>query len=378
VGELFDLAFARLDRAEAKRVEFGNAWADYISQHPWDIDVVAAVEQRTYGIFVVMREAAPALLSMIFSEWLAVLRAALDNGFYAWVAAATGQDPPPDAERLQYPICASPAEFKKQTRGATPEKVKSDLLDKHDFTSFDQPESFRFKTEQMRELSDRLRGGERVTVPSIASDAVDVALARQWALLWTVGDNILPLAFRSGFSSDIDAVLCLLLDAATGPGLGLQAFGKHSALIRVGLTDEDLEVFRDAVLHPALEELVANIPADAVLENLRVRTERSGRRRPRRIAAEKVREDELNRLRGRLQRLDLIPGLTVHQAKGREWDRVGIVLSPAQEHMLDEGLRELVPEHCVLYVALTRAKLTCGSLRSPDELGLTGESQPSA
>lgn len=247
-------------------------------------------------------------------------------------------------------------------RGATPEKVKSNLLDEHNFTSFHQPESFRFKTEQMRELTDRLRDGERVDLPPIASDAVDIALARRWAQLWMVGDNIMPLAFRSGFSSDIDAVLCLLLDAAAGSGLGLSAVGRQNALIRLGLTDEDLEQFRDAVLRPALEELVADIPADAVLERLRVRTESSGRRRPRKVNAESVREDELNLLRARLQRRDLIPGLTVHQAKGREWDRVGVALNPAQERMLDEGLHELEPEHCVLYVALTRAKYTCGSL----------------
>ncbi len=247
-------------------------------------------------------------------------------------------------------------------RGATPEKVKSNLLDKHSFTSFHQPESFRFKTEQMRELTDRLRDGKRVDLPSIASDAVDIALARRWAQLWTVGDNVMPLAFRSGFSSDIDAVLCLLLDTAAGSGLGLSAFGRQNALIRLGLSDEDLEQFRDAVLRPALEELVADIPAGDVLERLRVRTEGSGRRRPRRVNAENVREDELNLLRVRLQRRDLIPGLTVHQAKGREWDHVGVALNPMQERMLDEGLHELEPEHCVLYVALTRAKYTCGSL----------------
>ncbi|MBC7278678.1 UvrD-helicase domain-containing protein [Nocardioides sp.] len=258
-------------------------------------------------------------------------------------------------------------------RGSTPEKVQSNLLDQHDFRNFDQPESFRFKTDQTRELAGQLRGGESVNVPSIASDEVDVALARQWKHLWPAGENILPLAFRSGASSDTDALLCLLLDVVTSASLGLQAFSRQNALIRLGISEDDLENFRDAVLRPALEELVANLPAADVLENLRARVGTFGRRRPRRGQADGLREEELDLLRTRLQRGDLIAGLTVHQAKGREWDRVGVVLTRAQERELHVGLRELEPEHCVLYVALTRAKYASGSLHSLGELDLTEE-----
>ncbi|MET8062553.1 hypothetical protein [Micromonospora sp. NPDC005313] len=33
---LFELAFARLDRAATRRRKFGDAWASYIAPHPWD------------------------------------------------------------------------------------------------------------------------------------------------------------------------------------------------------------------------------------------------------------------------------------------------------------------------------------------------------
>jgi hypothetical protein len=125
--ELFDLAFARIDRAEKRRVEFSKAWADYISVHPWDIDV-RETEPCTFEILAVMREPAPLELSMLFSEWLAALRAALDNGLYAWVATATGQNPPPKAERIQYPICSTPEEFAGQRKRLT--GIPSDILDK--------------------------------------------------------------------------------------------------------------------------------------------------------------------------------------------------------------------------------------------------------
>lgn len=54
--------------------------------------------------------------ALIFSEWLAALRAALDNALYALAAATSGQNPPPQAERTQYPICMTPEDFKKQAK----------------------------------------------------------------------------------------------------------------------------------------------------------------------------------------------------------------------------------------------------------------------
>jgi hypothetical protein len=115
VQELYDLAFARHDRAAAKRREFGECWANYISVHPWDIDV-RNVDPCTLEILAVMRQPAPVELALIFSEWLAALRASLDNALYALAAALSGQNPPPQAERIQYPICSTPEDFKKHAK----------------------------------------------------------------------------------------------------------------------------------------------------------------------------------------------------------------------------------------------------------------------
>lgn len=116
--QLYKAAFARHDRARAKRREFGECWARYISVHPWDIEV-RSVDPNTLEILAVMREPAPVELALIFSEWLAALRAALDNALYALAAATSGLNPPPQAERIQYPICSTPEEFKKQTKRLT-------------------------------------------------------------------------------------------------------------------------------------------------------------------------------------------------------------------------------------------------------------------
>lgn len=100
IQNLYNAAFARHDRAKVKRREFGECWAKHISVHPWDIDV-RNVDPSTLEILAVMREPAPVELALIFSEWLAALRAALDNALYALAAATSGQNPPPQAERIQ-------------------------------------------------------------------------------------------------------------------------------------------------------------------------------------------------------------------------------------------------------------------------------------
>lgn len=124
--QLFAAAFARLNHAETKRREFGEAWKQYISIHPWDIDV-RQVNPTSFEIIAVTREQAPLRLSLAFSDWLAMIRAALDNGLYAWVAAATGQTPPLRAERIQFPICTTPKEFASQRQRLS--GVPQEILD---------------------------------------------------------------------------------------------------------------------------------------------------------------------------------------------------------------------------------------------------------
>ncbi|NUT72732.1 hypothetical protein [Pseudarthrobacter sp. C4D7] len=125
--QLFDFAFARLNHAASKRREFGESWKQYISNHPWDIDV-RNLTPTTFEILAVTREQAPVQLSLAFSDWLATVRAALDNGLYAWVASATGQNPPPLAERIQYPICSTVKEYTSQRKRLS--GVPGDILDK--------------------------------------------------------------------------------------------------------------------------------------------------------------------------------------------------------------------------------------------------------
>lgn len=289
-----------------------------------------------------------------------------------------------DADELDIFLCECVADTKAATltlvgdpwqalydwRGATPEKVGTNLLDRYPFVPYEQERSFRFETEQTSELARALRAGQGVIVPPVASTAVDVALGRNWMTLWTVGDNVLPLAFRT-VGNRIDAALNLLLDEVTRRRLGRKSFGRQSALLHLGIPEEGVEEVLHEHFGPILTDLVAGLSAVDALERVRDAAERvSPKTRPSRLkpAAEEQRVQEVERLRVRLTRAGLVPGLTVHQAKGCEWPRVGVALTAAHKTDLAVGLTSTHEEHCVVYVALTRAKHACGSLTQDDEL----------
>lgn len=253
-------------------------------------------------------------------------------------------------------------------RGATPEKVQ-ELLDELPFKAYEQPESFRFRGEQMPALTTSLRLGEPVTIPRGSSVEIDVALARRWAHLWNVGDNVLPLAFRT-VGNAIDGMLNLLLDEVTRRNLGVNAYGKQAATVILGLDPEALAEVQAAALEPVLQAMLTGVAAPDILKRLRnAALELGASKRPSKLPrqGEPIRMLEVEALRRRLGRTDLVPGMTVHQAKGREWPRVGVALSRRDEHLLTTGLHELDDDHCVLYVALTRAQVSCIALGNPGE-----------
>lgn len=288
-----------------------------------------------------------------------------------WMAGAAG------SVGTHLTLVGDPWQALYEWRGATPDKVQV-LIDSLPFHDYEQPESFRFQGEQMPELSRMLRASAPVAIPRCTSDAVDVALARRWAHLWEIGDNVLPLAFRT-VGNATDGMLNLLLDVVTRRKLGHNSFGKQSACVILGIEPAELALIQNTVLQPVLQAMMGGVSAARVLQLLRdAALDLGANRRPSRLPrqGEPDRELEIDALRRRLQREDLIPGLTVHQAKGREWRRVGVALSEKDEQRLAGGLQKLEPDHCVLYVALTRAKESCVALGDPRELQSAEVNEP--
>ena len=164
----------------------------------------------------------------------------------------------------------------------------------------------------------------------------------------------------------------LLLDVVTRARLGTAAYGREGAIMKLGLDREYFQAKQDQAFMPIVESLRAGRDEAQVLDDLREAIKSLGVRKPIRLS-EKNETDarrQLARLAERLKQTTVIPGLTVFQAKGREWERVGVTLNHNQVDALKSGLRELEEEHCIIYVAITRAKCFCGLLSSTSELEL--------
>lgn len=249
-------------------------------------------------------------------------------------------------------------------RDAEPELLESVLLGPLNFERQVLEECFRFDSPAVIDLMSRLRAGE--ACPTIGSlDFPDVVLAPEWKLLWGTAPNVMPLAFGQ-VRTKIDAVSVLLLDTfLQGRGMsGARLAGGACKLLRIeesavrqagamafGPVFEVLQSDKPGVPEQALD-MLSRIPKDhfGAAAKLPVGEKERARHAPR-----------LEALRERL-RFDgtLIPGLTVHQAKGEEWDRVAVVLSDADIAALSAGLRQQEPEDRRLYVSLTRARKAVG------------------
>lgn len=309
-------------------------------------------------------------LQQVVADWLSAnYRAVIIDEVYdgddldlyvAYLAAEAG---------LSVTLIGDPWQALYKWRGAKPEVVERLLDGTSDrFVAYEQPESFRFLGEQMPQLAASLRAGAGAALPRTVSSEVDVALARNWTQLWSAGDNVLPLAFRT-VNNATDAAMNLLLDVVTRARLGTASYGREGAITKLGLDREHFRAKQDNVFAPLVESLLASKDEAEVLEDLREAVKSLGVRKPSRLSDENeatVRL-QLSRLAARLKEAAVIPGLTVFQAKGREWERVGVVLSRTQLAALAAGLRALEEEDCIIYVAITRAKRFCGQLSGSSE-----------
>jgi DNA helicase-2/ATP-dependent DNA helicase PcrA len=235
-------------------------------------------------------------------------------------------------------------------RGARPDMVYRLLAD-HSFVILPMHTSFRFRTRETSDLAARLRAGQAVTLLPGGSDS-NVVLACEWDHLLTAGADVLPLSFGQ-LDCQTDASLVLVLDAVAQARLGEPALGVPEALrcLRRAEDSIDLEDVLGLLRDPT-------IAINDVMAQLRLATKVQAIRLPSLPSA---------RIATRLQRLGLlrewllaglpqVPGLSVHQAKGREWSRVDVVLDDVAHAVVTAGLDETKEDHRKLYVALTRGR----------------------
>lgn len=265
-----------------------------------------------------------------------------------WMAADLG---------LAVTVVGDPWQALYAFRGARPDLVPR-MVDGAGFAALSIGESFRFATEAMRDAAAAARSGGALNLAPLTSlDACDVVLALKWQHLWEADDAVLPLSFGSP-GNHTDAIVILLLDHFLRGRFNCGAVYGREAAALVGITPERLEDehARFAAILETLHQELPGAPA-AALAQLHDLIKVVRGRKPQRLKAD-AESKQLNRLRAfaqRTGRAHLIPGMTVHQAKGREWRTVGLRLTEKDVGRLGEGLRHDRAEDRVLYVAVTRA-----------------------
>ena len=242
-------------------------------------------------------------------------------------------------------------------RGAQPDLVPG-LIRRTHTAKLPLTRSFRWDTAGQVDLAAQLRASKPVRLSKGAAAETDVVLSRQWKPLWEeVEDTVLPLAFKPSQGNTPYAAATFLLNILTTAQFGLQATYLNEALITLGITDHEALVRLEEPLTGFIAELVRDGPnaAKDIWPRLVaiVKTEA-----PRDIPTSNHHNyyGRLKHIAVRASQPRLVPGLTVHQAKGREWPVVGVHLIESDAERLTLGLTAETEPQRQLYVALTRAR----------------------
>ena len=247
-------------------------------------------------------------------------------------------------------------------RGARPELVPR-LIEAGAFGALPLTRSFRFETPFMKTLGATLRSGLPVVLEAVTE--YDVVLASKWDDLWTGPPNVLPLSFGRT-TNKTDAAAIVLLDHLVYEAFSQHAIFLQEALVLLELDPPTYRTRGSAVLGGVVEALSqpgATAPVRALgLLRQAVKDLGAPRRPPSGHGdAEQRQLDRMTALAVRVRSGgQLVPGMTIHQAKGREWNHVGVRLDASELASLTSGLDKLKEHDRAIYVALTRARQGVG------------------
>lgn len=241
-------------------------------------------------------------------------------------------------------------------RGARPREVRA-LTARDDVVVLPLTASFRWRSDKQSELARGLRASEPVELPVGTAGAADVVLGHEWKALWEADEQILPLAFGSARADLPYAGATLVLSHLTLNRFGLPSPFVRDARITLRLTERADLADAQRWVDTMCQRLTSSSAYDARLayaDMSRELGEIIGRPFPDRHW---TRERYFKWLKLRLTSDEvLVPGLTVHQAKGQEWDRVALVLTDAERAVLSTGLDAHQTVHRRVYVGCTRAR----------------------
>jgi len=118
----FETCRQRIARAQAHSKTLADLWNESVSEGDLYSTRLNIEDDGTGSLWIEPRfqQGLPESFSLEFGEFLYQLRSALDACVYAAAIIDSGQDPPPDEEHLEFPICSSPARFKQASRKIGP------------------------------------------------------------------------------------------------------------------------------------------------------------------------------------------------------------------------------------------------------------------
>ena len=189
-------------------------------------------------------------------------------------------------------------------------------------------------------------------------------------MLWAGSAEILPSAFGQ-VQSRIGAALSLLLDHF----LRCQSFGSarlvSTACDLLDIEEVHYRAHSEEAFGPVLQILKSEgeAGASAALDLVQTNAKSilGAARKPTIKSDQRPRyESALANLARRLvHKGSYVPGLTVHQAKGEQWERVAVLCTAEDLQDVAAGLDFGTHEHRRLYVALTRARHHVGFIELP-------------
>jgi len=104
----FETCRQRIERARAHSEAFAKIWNDLLEDDAYSASLKIDDDGTGFITFGTGHDALPVELGLELGEFLYHLRAALDACVYAAAVVESGQNPPPDEDRLEFPLCSDP------------------------------------------------------------------------------------------------------------------------------------------------------------------------------------------------------------------------------------------------------------------------------
>ena len=106
----FEVCWRRIERAQTHREAIAKIWHAFIDTDPYQPGVYVD-DEGTGSIWVEQTAPIPDPIDLEIGEFLYQLRAALDASIYETVCMNSGLRPPPNPDKLEFPICFTDKSF---------------------------------------------------------------------------------------------------------------------------------------------------------------------------------------------------------------------------------------------------------------------------